>query len=36
MDLSEKEHDQSSFDRYVYGSAEVVGLMCLEAFLQGQ
>ena len=35
MDLSEKEHDQSSFDRYVYGSAEVVGLMCLEAFLQG-
>lgn len=36
MDLSEKEHDQGSFDRYVYGSAEVVGLMCLEAFLQGQ
>ncbi len=35
MDLSEKEHDRASFDRYVYGSAEVVGLMCLEAFLQG-
>jgi phytoene synthase len=34
MDLSAKEHDQASFDRYVYGSAEVVGLMCLEAFLQ--
>ena len=34
-DLSETEHDQESFDRYVYGSAEVVGLMCLKAFLQG-
>jgi phytoene synthase len=34
-DLSETEHDQASFDRYVYGSAEVVGLMCLCAFLQG-
>lgn len=33
MDLSAKEHDQHSFDRYVYGSAEVVGLMCLRAFL---
>ena len=35
MDLSEKEHDQESFERYVYGSAEVVGLMCLCAFLHG-
>jgi phytoene synthase len=34
-DLTETEHDQSSFDRYVYGSAEVVGLMCLKAFLRG-
>jgi phytoene/squalene synthetase len=34
-DLSETEHDQESFDRYVYGSAEVVGLMCLCVFLQG-
>ncbi|MES2169805.1 MAG: phytoene/squalene synthase family protein [Actinomycetota bacterium] len=34
-DLSATEHDQQSFDRYVYGSAEVVGLMCLRAFLQG-
>ena len=34
-DLSETEHDQASFDAYVYGSAEVVGLMCLCAFLQG-
>jgi phytoene/squalene synthetase len=34
-DLSQTEHDQASFDRYVYGSAEVVGLMCLCAFLEG-
>ena len=34
-DLSATEHDQESFDAYVYGSAEVVGLMCLCAFLQG-
>jgi len=33
MDLNQKVHDQESFDRYVYGSAEVVGLMCLRAFL---
>jgi phytoene/squalene synthetase len=32
-DLSETEHDQASFDKYVYGSAEVVGLMCLAAFV---
>ncbi|EPR77553.1 Phytoene synthase [Leifsonia rubra CMS 76R] len=35
MDLSEKAHDRESFERYVYGSAEVVGLMCLCAFLHG-
>jgi phytoene/squalene synthetase len=35
MDLSQKVHDQASFERYVYGSAEVVGLMCLCAFLCG-
>ncbi|MBX9472171.1 phytoene/squalene synthase family protein [Microcella sp.] len=35
MDLTDTEHDQASFDRYVYGSAEVVGLMCLRAFVQG-
>lgn len=34
-DLTDKRHDQASFDRYVYGSAEVVGLMCLRAFLLG-
>ena len=35
MDLTEHEHDQPSFEKYVYGSAEVVGLMCLRAFVQG-
>ena len=34
MDLTATEHDQPSFERYIYGSAEVVGLMCLRAFLQ--
>ena len=34
-DLTATEHDRDSFDRYVYGSAEVVGLMCLRAFLFG-
>ncbi len=33
-DVTEATHDNDSFDRYVYGSAEVVGLMCLQAFLR--
>lgn len=32
-DLDRTEHDEQSFAAYVYGSAEVVGLMCLRAFL---
>ena len=35
QDLTEKEHDQASFEKYVYGSAEVVGLMCLQVFVSG-
>lgn len=35
QDLTDKEHNQASFDRYVYGSAEVVGLMCLAVFVKG-
>jgi phytoene synthase len=35
MDLNNTEHTDDTFDAYVYGSAEVVGLMCLEAFLHG-
>ena len=33
MDLDKTVHTPESFDRYVYGSAEVVGLMCLRVFL---
>lgn len=33
-DLTEVEHDAASFADYVYGSAEVVGLMCLKVFLR--
>ncbi|WGL52603.1 squalene/phytoene synthase family protein [Nocardioides sp. BP30] len=33
MDLDTRTHTPDSFARYVYGSAEVVGLMCLHAFL---
>lgn len=34
MDLWPRKHTPESFDRYVYGSAEVVGLMCLHAFIK--
>jgi phytoene/squalene synthetase len=33
MDVDRSDYDQEGFERYVYGSAEVVGLMCLRAFL---
>lgn len=33
QDLTETIHDQASFEKYVYGSAEVVGLMCLAVFM---
>jgi phytoene synthase len=36
MDLDRHEHDDSSFVAYVYGSAEVVGLMCLRAFVAAE
>jgi phytoene/squalene synthetase len=35
MDLEGKEHDKESYDTYIYGSAEVVGLMCLYVFVNG-
>lgn len=35
VDITKTTHSPASFDRYVYGSAEVVGLMCLQAFLKG-
>jgi phytoene/squalene synthetase len=34
MDLWPRKHNQESFQKYVYGSAEVVGLMCLHAFIK--
>ncbi|MFI7483459.1 phytoene desaturase family protein [Kocuria sp. M1R5S2] len=34
-DLAEHRHSADSLDAYVYGSAEVVGLMCLRVFLAG-
>jgi len=35
MDLEQKEHDKQSFEAYILGSAEVVGLMCLHVFIEG-
>lgn len=32
-DLSVRDHDDASHAQYVYGSAEVVGLMCLQVFV---
>ena len=32
MDLYHREYDKGGFQQYVYGSAEVVGLMCLQVF----
>ena len=35
-DLTQVRHDFESLAAYIYGSAEVVGLMCLRAFLAGE
>ena len=35
MDLSVREHSKTTIDEYIFGSAEAVGLMCLEVFCQG-
>lgn len=34
MDLTEAAYDPSGYDEYIYGSAEVVGLMCLRVFCE--
>lgn len=34
MDLTESDYDPASYDAYIYGSAEVVGLMCLRVFCE--
>lgn len=36
MDLHKKTYDKHNFNEYVYGSAEVVGLMCLCVFCDGK
>lgn len=35
MDLDNKAYDASGYEHYIYGSAEVVGLMCLFIFCDG-
>jgi 15-cis-phytoene synthase len=35
MDLDNKSYDQYGYEKYILGSAEVVGLMCLRVFLEG-
>jgi len=35
MDIDKKLHDKNSYQAYIYGSAEVVGLMCLKVFCNG-
>jgi phytoene/squalene synthetase len=35
MDLEQKDYEQQSFETYILGSAEVVGLMCLRVFCAG-
>lgn len=35
MDLNKSAYDQSKYEEYILGSAEVVGLMCLKVFVEG-
>jgi len=35
MDLCQQYHNQESYNQYIFGSAEVVGLMCLKLFCNG-
>ncbi len=35
MDLDQKNHNRSTYEEYILGSAEVVGLMCLHVFTNG-
>ena len=36
MDLEKKQYDSQGYNEYIYGSAEVVGLMCLYVFCDGK
>lgn len=35
LDICKKQYDKSEYAEYIYGSAEVVGLMCLYVFCEG-
>jgi len=35
MDLQKIDYNSDLYDKYIYGSAEVVGLMCLQVFTEG-
>ena len=35
MDLYQHDYDAAGYSQYIYGSAEVVGLMCLRVFCEG-
>jgi phytoene/squalene synthetase len=35
MDLEKQDYDKETYDKYILGSAEVVGLMCLCVFVDG-
>lgn len=34
-DLKKQQYKQECYEQYIYGSAEVVGLMCLQVFVEG-
>ncbi len=35
MDIYQQDYSQAGYEEYIYGSAEVVGLMCLKVFCEG-
>ena len=35
LDLNKSQYDKLGYNEYIYGSAEVVGLMCLHVFCEG-
>ncbi len=35
LDLEKRQYDRVGYEEYIYGSAEVVGLMCLSVFCEG-
>jgi phytoene/squalene synthetase len=35
MDLDKKSFERNEYEAYIYGSAEVIGLMCLRVFCEG-